>query len=142
MGGYRSVFGWLGACSFCTILQRPKLYTAAGRSLPRQHQRVFLGKDANYEGIETLCYHGAETLVASAKGRHQRPKQSSGERAMVCHQVWHMPVCSGNGSCRFEHLGGPETQTRSNGAPPSSLGGHEWTRAGVAFSGQLSQCQR
>jgi hypothetical protein len=37
----------------------------------------FSGKDASYEDIGTLCNQGAETLVSSAKGRHQRPKQSS-----------------------------------------------------------------
>jgi hypothetical protein len=45
-------------------------------SLPRQRQCVFPGKDANYEGVGTLCYQGAETPVASAKGRHQGPNKA------------------------------------------------------------------
>jgi hypothetical protein len=31
----------------------------------------FPENEANYEDIGTLCYQGAEHLVASAKGRHQ-----------------------------------------------------------------------
>ena len=47
-----------------------------------------------------------------------------------------------HGTCLPNPQGGPETQTRSNGAPPSSVGGKNWICAGLAFSGQRSQCQK
>jgi hypothetical protein len=96
--GDRSILGWLRAICVRAILPRPIRHSAAdcfdsillhlaekpndvslAEALLHCHSNVnafFPGKEANYEGIGTLCYQGAEHLVASAKGRHQGPNKA------------------------------------------------------------------